>query len=350
MALGLLALWLPVSAATPVTPPRIHVDASQVTGAVTPWLTGACIEDVNHEIYGGLYEQKIFGESFEEPPPSATFAGWTAYGGFWQPFGASTPPTGRGCAVDAQAGAKLVRDDLAFADAQIDTDVRMPAGGAGNAGLLVRVQNPGIGTDAFDGYEISLRADGQQVILGKHRHNFQPLAAAPLDAVPGAWHHLRVVLAGPRIQVTVDGAVTPALDFTDTDPLPAGRIALRTWLTAAVFRNIRVDTGARPTALPLQARALPAVSSMWDAIAAQGAQAQFQQDAQAPFQGRFCQRITHGTGAGKVGIANRGLNRWGIAVRKGQKFAGRIYLRAQNLHGPATIALQSADGSVTYAA
>jgi len=31
-------------------------------------MTGACIEDVNHEIYGGIYSQMIFGESFQEQP------------------------------------------------------------------------------------------------------------------------------------------------------------------------------------------------------------------------------------------------------------------------------------------
>jgi len=31
-------------------------------------MTGACIEDVNHEIYGGIYSQMIFGESFQEVP------------------------------------------------------------------------------------------------------------------------------------------------------------------------------------------------------------------------------------------------------------------------------------------
>ena len=44
---------------------------------------GSCIEDVNHEIYGGLYAQQIFGESFEEPPLGMKFpAGrrWTAIG------------------------------------------------------------------------------------------------------------------------------------------------------------------------------------------------------------------------------------------------------------------------------
>ena len=33
-------------------------------------MTGSCIEDVNHEIYGGIYSQMIFGESFQEPVAS----------------------------------------------------------------------------------------------------------------------------------------------------------------------------------------------------------------------------------------------------------------------------------------
>ena len=53
-------------------PPRadaiVHVDAARVMNRVSPWMYGSCIEDVNHEIYGGLYSQMIFGESFQEPP------------------------------------------------------------------------------------------------------------------------------------------------------------------------------------------------------------------------------------------------------------------------------------------
>ena len=44
---------------------------------------GPCIEDVNHEIYGGLYAQRIFGESFEEPP-TLQLPGWNRLGGMWQ--------------------------------------------------------------------------------------------------------------------------------------------------------------------------------------------------------------------------------------------------------------------------
>ena len=49
---------------------EVVVHANQVSHRVSRYLTGACIEDVNHEIYGGLYSQMIFGESFQEPPPA----------------------------------------------------------------------------------------------------------------------------------------------------------------------------------------------------------------------------------------------------------------------------------------
>ena len=61
---------------------RINVQADQVIHHVSRLLTGACIEDVNHEIYGCLYSQMIFGESFQEPaaPPPQ----FKAYGDAWK--------------------------------------------------------------------------------------------------------------------------------------------------------------------------------------------------------------------------------------------------------------------------
>src|ERR1035438_6244630 len=67
----------------------IEVHADHVCHRLSRYLTGACIEDVNHEVYGGLYSQMIFGESFQEPglthqlpfppagdPPSAISSQW----------------------------------------------------------------------------------------------------------------------------------------------------------------------------------------------------------------------------------------------------------------------------------
>ncbi len=50
------------------TKANIQVQVDAVAGRISPYLVGACIEDVNHEIYGGLYSQLLFGESFEEEP------------------------------------------------------------------------------------------------------------------------------------------------------------------------------------------------------------------------------------------------------------------------------------------
>ncbi|MEO7717366.1 MAG: family 16 glycoside hydrolase [Capsulimonas sp.] len=319
----------------------IHVNTGQIVSHITPRMTGSCIEDVNHEIYGGLYDQKIFGESFEEPPSAAKFAGWTAYGGSWL-------PAGDGARVTPDPGGKLVCDEPGFADGSVEADVKI--GGGDNAGLLVRVQNPGVGADEFDGYEISLSGNGRQVILGKHHHDWKLLTTAAVSATAGQWSHLRVKMAGPQIQVYLNGDSVPVIDFTDTDAsLLSGAIALRTWNADASFRNVRIQTGAHVADASLSSTPSRSVSGMWDAIAAGVAEATFSLDSDNALNGAQCQKIQHSGGAGQVGVANRGLNRWGIAVQKGQRFAGRIYLRGQDLQGPVTVALQSADGSTTYA-
>ena len=61
---------------------RIEVRAGAATRPVSRYMTGACIEDVNHEVYGGIYSQMIFGESFQEPAREDGVSGmWRALRG-----------------------------------------------------------------------------------------------------------------------------------------------------------------------------------------------------------------------------------------------------------------------------
>lgn len=46
----------------------VSVDANTVTARIPAATAATGMEDVNHEIYGGLYSQMIFGEAFQEPP------------------------------------------------------------------------------------------------------------------------------------------------------------------------------------------------------------------------------------------------------------------------------------------
>src|SRR5258707_224229 len=77
--LVLLVLVIPV----PAQEASIRVDAGKVTAHIGKHLTGACIEDVNHEIYGGLYSQMVFGESFQEPSAQSPVKGFHVYAGRW---------------------------------------------------------------------------------------------------------------------------------------------------------------------------------------------------------------------------------------------------------------------------
>jgi hypothetical protein len=65
-----LAMFMGAALSARAADVTINVQADRVAGRVSRMLTGACIEDVNHEIYGGIYSQMIFGESFQEPAPA----------------------------------------------------------------------------------------------------------------------------------------------------------------------------------------------------------------------------------------------------------------------------------------
>ena len=332
------------------TQAAITVDAGKVMNRISPYMFGSCIEDVNHEIYGGLYAQRIFGESFEEPPaPRSPLAGWTAYGGQWR-------VEGEALRASPDAGAKLVRDASSMRDGVIECDVRLGDDRDGNAALIVRVSDARTGPDNWTGYEISLNAHGKLLDLSRHHNDWHLLRSVPADVTPGTWHHVRVALAGPKLQVYLDGAAQPTLEYTDdAAAILAGRVGVRTWNTECAFRNLKISMPMPEGRIEdtLQQASgeqdNQAVSGMWDSLRTGSAASQYAWDAEQPYNSGHSQRIERGTGQGIVGVTNKGLNRWGIAVQSGQRFAGHLYLRQKNYAGRVTVALQSADGARTYA-
>jgi alpha-L-arabinofuranosidase len=100
---------------------------------------------------------------------------------------------------------------------------------------------------------------------------------------------------------------------------------------------------------PGAATAQGEVSGMWDAIRTGSAVAYYTWDDNVPFNSAHSQKIELLRGDGTAGVANRGLKRWGLSVLRGHAYAGRLYLRQSGYNGKVTVALQSADGSHTYA-
>ncbi len=222
----------------------IVVEAGKPTHRITRTMTGACLEDVNHEVYGGLYSQMIFGESFQEPPAPVPLKGFTSYEGSWRAAGG---------VLDAGAGAgpKLVSDTPAFASGEVGVDVFFSDNAGGNAGLLVKVAEPGNGADQFIGYEVSLTPEGT-LVLHRHRNNWEPLRTVACQVPIGKWIPLAVKLGATTLEISV--ADKTLLKYEDREyPLHTGRVGLRTWQRTAKFRNFWVTTAGTRRTLPFEA-------------------------------------------------------------------------------------------------
>jgi DUF1680 family protein/alpha-L-arabinofuranosidase len=347
-------VWLPVPQAS-----RIKVNGSKVENKISPLTYGSNIEDVNHEIYGGFYDQRIFGESFEEPSTGVNYNQWRRYTGYWTANdGAVAIIPGRNTTSDVRmAGihpigvepdqsAKLVYEPRELANGTVGAEMKFTGKGE-SAALLVRVANAGVGNDAFDGYEISLNRSGKSIMVGKHLQNFEQLKEAAVSFDPQSWNKISVSLNGSKIEVYLNGQ--PALSFTDDrSPLLKGKIGLRTWRSAVAFRNVTIQENGKTEPVRLVNGANEQLSYNWDIIRAVGAKASFELDNKTAYNGKNSQAITLNN-TGKAGIANRGLNRWSIAVRRNQPLSGRVYLKSQRFSGPVSVALESADGRKTYA-
>ena len=223
---------------------RLTIDANRVAHRISPYLTGACMEDVNHEVYGGIDSQMIFGESFGEPAPSPEIKGFTAYGGTWRPDHGVL----RAAAGD---GPKLIARNPVMADGVAAVEVMFPDARDGNAGLILKVTSPGNGADAFTGYEVSLDTRGQ-LILGRHRGNWEPLRSDPCEVPVGKWIRLAVSMKGAAMEVSVDGKTITR--FEDTEhPLVPGSVGLRTWQRDACFRNLSLTKDSAAAAIPFEA-------------------------------------------------------------------------------------------------
>lgn len=315
----------------------VQVDAKQVLGPVSRYLTGACIEDVNHEIYGGIYSQMVFGESFQEPPRGSPVRSFTAYDGDWKlANGEVLAPAG--------PGPKLVSDVEPFGDGQVGVEIFLADRTPGNAGLIVRLDKPGIGADNFDGYEISLDAQANLLRLGRHRHNWQLLRDTPYTVATGKWLSLEVRLVGNSIEALIDGK--SIVRYEDRDrPLLKGTVALRPWQREVHYRNLWVKTGGERQALPFEPAAdRLAVSGQWRATTSGDALGKFALVTPKRFTGTQSQQIEFVSGQGEIGVENRGLNRQGMCFRASKAYDGYAWVRSSS-PGEVWLTMEDGDGS-----
>jgi hypothetical protein len=167
----------------------INVQADHVVGPVSRLLTGACIEDVNHEIYGGIYSQMIFGESFQEPAPSLPTQTETGpdISGMWRPLRRGTA-TGRFVIVTEQPFAGRQSQQVTFDSGQGEWDLANQ--GLNHCGISF------LAGKSYEGY-VWARAEKKTelVVALESRDGSQIFAQTPVVVASDDWQRLNFTLA-----------------------------------------------------------------------------------------------------------------------------------------------------------
>lgn len=323
---------------------EIRVQPEKVLAHLSRTMTGACIEDVNHEQYGGIYTQMVFGESFQEPPVTEPPVGFVSSEGAWVLGEDGSLLGGPG------AGPRLMREGEAWSDGAAGVEVYFDEVASGNAGLILRVRGTGRGADAFAGYEVSLDQAAGVLLIGRHEFNWQPLVQVPLAIPAGRWIPITVRLSGANLSVEVDGR--HVVTCQDPQPLAPGVLGIRPWQRMARFRGLWEERDGQRQALAFAPREgageRTLVSNMWRVVRQGEAQGTAALTAERPFVGRQSQALTMTAGPGRWGIENRGLNRQGMAFVGGCEYEGCLWARA-DADVVLTVALESGDGSRTLA-
>ena len=123
-------------------------------------------------------------------------------------------------------------------DFTLECDVRIAAGG-GDAGVIFRASNIGVGYDSMNGYYAGLNESGDSLVLGRMNGAWTQLAAVPLAVAANVWHRLKVVAVGGDIRVYVTDMNTPKIHVTD-GVWSAGAVGVRAHFTNASFDQVVV--------------------------------------------------------------------------------------------------------------
>ncbi len=323
----------------------IRVDVAKSVDSpikISRYLTGACIEDVNHEIYGGIYSQMLFGESFQEANFRQPIKDFVAHGGAWA-------LKGNEIHVEGGPGPKLISDHAPFSKGTVSVEVFFPDRKEGNSGLIVKTNKPGAGADNFDGYEVSLNPATLKLVLGRHRHNWEHIKDVPCEVPVNEWIRLAVKMTEETLEVEVSGK--RVIFYIDREhPLKSGGFGLRQWQRSARYRNLTVETDDKAEPVPFEPNSEDngPVSGMWRPIQKGMAKAQYALEPRKQFIGTQSQRFSMLAGEGEAGIENQGLNRWGLSMVAGKDYEGYVWVRSER-KTEFFAAVESRDGEKSYA-
>jgi len=159
---------------------------------------------------------------------------WNATSGKWEVVSGEYAQNDntKGAAAETYAG------DFDWIDYTYEADVKVTGGY--DADMLFRVNMDteyytlAIRSNSFEG-------DNHLELMKLQKWNWTVLGGAKRSIEDNTLYHVKIAVKGNNVKVIFNNEETPAIDFTDDNPIVSGKIGLKTWESTASFDNVVVS-------------------------------------------------------------------------------------------------------------
>lgn len=267
IAFSTLCSILGTSVFSDVQKENISVDCSQKIAIATPFLFGTCLEDLNCEVYGGLYGQLIYGEKFEDISDSTISDYFEIRRGKWR-----TLETHTECEPNSEGAMLLLKEDD-WCDCDVSCDFGngtvLPA-----TGILLSAD---IKDDAFvkSAYyiQIRLKRSKQGLYITKVKNNeIIPITLLDKDKldIKNDWNNLRAKISKKNgLEIFLNG--NSVYKNAELKPLKKSKIALFTQYIHGYYKNFKISDKNKTLSVPLMGTNNTKVAGEWIGKSTKGA-------------------------------------------------------------------------------
>ncbi len=189
---------------------------------------------------GAEQSQKFTNVGFESGSPPVGAVSQND-GNVWQTYGGTWTAANGACSVNSGLGNMAILQGAFSADVTVEADVTPGSDSNGDAGLIFRTSKYSVATNGYDGYYVGLIPD-VGVELGMSDGSFHQLAITYMPITSGTAYPVRVVAAGPSIQVFVSNMMTPVISTTDTK-YASGGVGVRAHNSVTKWDHFNVNSG-----------------------------------------------------------------------------------------------------------
>ena len=195
-------------------------------------------ENVRLSIFPTLGTAEPMLKTFKQTFDNNTSKGWVVYGGGWFHKDDALHCASNDNNSSGRMGSKIVATGTQFKDFTYSADVTVNA--SGDAGLMFRVSDPAIGSEAYKGYYLGLNPGTGMIELGKALEGkWIVIASVKYPVKMNEQYQVRIKAVADEFQVFVNGSEKPVLEAKDAT-YQQGSIGLRAYGALATMDNIEV--------------------------------------------------------------------------------------------------------------